>query len=282
MKTLLKLLGIVIIGTFLFILAQAFWQYSCGCLKAATQSAVKSPPPIPAFKWQNSGLVSLWFDDGWLTQYSTAYPIIEKEQMKGAISVATRFVEQPHYVTWKNLEDLQANGWEITAHSVSHNCDPQYYNDLIAKHELEGSKRIIESHGLRADQFVMPCGYSNADYVDLFGADKKSPIIKDAKKYFYSYRTTVSIRQNPLPVTDPYNLKAFQIRITTSLNDVKKELDQAKQDKTWLILVFHQIDSSGQPLSVTETHFQQIIDEVKKSRLPVVLPSQALAIGKKN
>lgn len=236
------------------------------------------PPPIKPFNWQNTGLITLWFDDGWETQYSVAFAMMQKESMVGADAIATGFVCRGDFVTWNNLRTMQNAGWEMTAHTINHSCDLSYYNAETIPYELSGSKQIIEKHGLRADQFVMPCGYSQEEIEALVGDKAAPPIIAESKKYFSSYRTTKSQRLNVLPVLDPYNLNALQLRNTTPLKEVQIAIDAAVRQKAWLILVFHQIDDTNRVFSITRTEFQQILDMVKASGLPVVLPSQALSI----
>lgn len=235
------------------------------------------PPAIPPFNWRHTALITLWFDDGWLSQYTVGYPILQEEKLTAAESIATRFVCKLQFMTWDQLRTLQNSGWETTAHTISHSCDLSYYNTDNTKYELAGSKQIIESHGMRADQFVMPCGFSTAEMQTIFGNDIP-PIVTTAKEYFGSYRTTKSTRLNDLPIIDPYNLKALQIYSTTTIDKVKAAIEEAEANKSWLIIVFHQIDDSNRLLSVTPENFRQIIHLVKASGIPVVLPSQVLAI----
>lgn len=243
----------------------------------------KTPPAIPAYNWNDTGLITLWFDDGWLTQYTTAFPIMKEKGLVGAVAIATKFVCKAAFVTWDNLHTMQNDGWEMTAHTISHSCDLSYYNKGTTVYELAGSKKIIEDHGLRADNFVMPCGYGEMEINALYGtAPDAPPIISVAKEYFKSYRTGTSLRLNPIPVVDNYNLKALQLRSTTTLQDVKDAIANARKDKSWLILVFHQIDNSQRIYSIPENEFIQVLDLVKASGLPVVLPTQALDISAKN
>lgn len=235
------------------------------------------PPPIQSFTWQGTGLITLWFDDAWISQYTVAFPIMEKAGFKGAVAVAINFLCKIQFMTWDQVRILQNHGWETTAHTISHICDLHYYTTDTTKYELLGSKQALMAHGLRADNFVMPCGYSR-DQIASFFVGQHPPIVETAEKYFASYRSTKSERINSLPVIDAYNLKAFQMRNTTTDQEIQDAINTAKAQKGWLILVFHQIDDSHRPLSIPTDKFQKILDMVKASGLPVVLPSQALAI----
>jgi hypothetical protein len=104
--------------------------------------------------------------------------------------------------------------------------------------------------------------------------------LKQAVKQVYgSMRTVEKKRINPLPVKDPYNLKAMQVLHNTRLNEIETAIEMTKRNKGWLILVFHNINNDNDPLSISEQRFTQILDLIKQSELSVVLPSQALSIN---
>lgn len=243
------------------------------------QNNLPMPPKIPAFSWKGTGLVTFWFDDSWISQYNTAFPLMEKYGYKGAVAVAVKLVCYPAFMNWDQLRILQNRGWETTAHTVMHNCDLGYYTTKITQYELGGSKQMIQSHGLRADQFVMPCGYNREQLDELF-EDRPPPIIQMAKKYFMSYRSTHYQRLNPIPVVDPFNLNAFQLRNTTTDSEIQEEIDKAVTEHSWLIIVIHQIDNTNRTFSITPDEFTKILSMVQASHLPVVLPTQVLAIKK--
>jgi len=244
------------------------------------QNNLPAPPRIPAFTWQGSGLITLWFDDGWVTEYTNAFPIMQNEGYKGAVAVAVKLVCYPAFMNWDQLRTLQDQGWETTAHTVNHNCDLGYYTTKTTEYELNGSKQMIRSHGLRADNFVMPCGY-NSQQIDSMFANNHPPIIETAKKNFKSYRTTQYERINTIPVLDPYNLNAFQLRNTTTDKEIQSMIDKAIHEHGWLIIVIHQIDDTDRPFSITVDKFKKVLAMVKASALPVVLPGQVLSIKKR-
>jgi len=236
-----------------------------------------APSSIPPFTWSGTGVITLWFDDAWISQYTTAFPLMEKYGYKGAVAVAVKLVCYPQFMNWDQLRTLQNHGWETTAHTIMHNCDLGYYTTKITEHELAGSKQMIESHGLRADQFVMPCGYNGQQISSMF-ENQHPPIIETAKKYFKSYRSTHYLRLNSIPIIDPYNLNAFQLRNTTTDQDIQTMVNKTKTQHTWLIIVIHQIDDTNRPFSITQDKFVNMLNMIKASKLPVVLPSQVLAI----
>lgn len=237
------------------------------------------PEKIPKFTWHDTGLVTLWFDDAWFSQFSTAAPIMEKMGIPGTVSVAVNFICNPVFMTWNELRILQSKGWETTSHSITHNCDLQYYNPETIAYELGYSKQLLESHGLRADHFVMPCGYSRFNILFYTKGSPSYPhIVETAPKYYASYRTTDGDHINPLPVLNRYNLKAFEVRHDMTDEQIKTLMQTTVAKKGWLILVFHQIDKSDEKFAINEKRFREILTIVKSYNLPIVLPTQALSI----
>jgi len=245
------------------------------CQNAPTTHA--APAPVPPFNWQHTGLVTIWYDDAWLSQYKVAFPLMQQFQFPGAVAVASGLVCYSAFLTWDELRTMQKAGWETTAHTVTHQCDLGYYTTATTNTELSGSKEALLKNGLHTEQFAMPCGYTKYQIASLF-VGKHPPIVETAEKIYSSYRTTNYARLETIPVTDPYNIKAFQLRKNTTMAEVQQMIDLAKSKKQWLIIVVHQIDNTGRTFSITEDMLKKILEAVKASNMPVVLPSQVLAI----
>lgn len=215
------------------------------------------------FQWKKTGLITFWFDDGWLNQYSTAYPILRQKNFNAAVSIITSSVDTELYMSWAQIKKLQYNGWEITSHSVNHICEKNQLDQEKVDKELKDSKSKLESEGLAIENFTTPCG-ANVDYYE-----------GKAKDLYLSLRTSYP-DLNSLPVTNPYGLKIYAITPKVSISEVNSWIERAKKENKWLILVFHQVDDTNQEYGVSPSVFLQIVNVVEKSGLPVVLPVQAL------
>src|SRR5687768_5610487 len=97
-------------------------------------------PNIAPYNWAGEGLVTFWFDDAWLSQYEVALPILEKYGYKGAIAVPSHHVGFENYMNWYQLKRAQFIGWEITAHSRTHNCNLENKTSSEIAWEVLGSK----------------------------------------------------------------------------------------------------------------------------------------------
>lgn len=224
------------------------------------------PSIAKSYNWQGNGLITLWFDDVWYSQYSIALPLLDNLGMVGALAVPTNLVSGESYMTWPQIKRTQFKGWEITSHSVNHVCEPDKLNNETIEFELGESLNTLRENGLNIDNFVTPCGVEN------------DQITTSAKEKYLSLRTATE-GFNSLPVDDPYSLKIQVVRNTTSLTDVNEWIKEAEKEDKWLILVFHQIGYEGEEYETTPELFNQMVRLVERSDLSVVLPAQALQVS---
>ncbi len=221
------------------------------------------PPPATPLTTNENGAVTLWFDDGWISQYTIAYPLLEKYSYKAALAVPTRIIGNNGYMGWAQVERLQERGWEITSHTRKHDCTLFKENPDEVERELKGAADDLKQLGLKADQFVSPCGVNSPT------------MLKIAKKYYLSYRTSEP-GFNAIPIDDSYNLVVQTMRSNVSIATVKSWLTYAKTHKKWLIIMFHQIGDPNSEYSITTSKLQAIMEAIKQENIPVVLPTQVL------
>lgn len=242
------------------------WSSNTSATPAVASESPRTFGNESLFKWSGGGLVTLWFDDAWSTQYTVAYPLLKERGMVGVLSVPTSYMGDSAYTTWSQVRDVWYNGWELAAHSRVHDCDITTLTDQLVESEVQGSLSDLRSQGFEPTNYVTPCGiYDN----------RTTALVK---KNFASLRTAGD-GLNPLPVTNRYDLLNQTIEITTTVDQVKNWLQQAKSERSWLILTFHQVDKSGLKYSVPPQRMVEILDAVKASGLPVVLSRQVLEIN---
>lgn len=231
-------------------------------LSAQTENA----PTREKLEWKGNGLVTLWFDDAWYSQYSIAFPILDKMGVLGTLAVPTSLVGGESYMTWPQIKRLSYKGWEIASHSVNHICDLEKLDTKTVESELGDSLSTLEEKGLSIENFVTPCGAENSE------------ITRVAKDKYISLRTATE-GLNSLPVDDAYSLKIHAIRTTTTFDDVKAWINEAEKSDSWLILVFHQIGYDGEEYETAPELFRNMMNLIEKSDLSVVLPLQALEVA---
>lgn len=225
-----------------------------------------SPPASDDFIWADTGLVTFWFDDGWLTQYTVGVPILEKYGYKAAIAITTDYIGYEAYMTWGQVKRLHHfYQWDISAHSRTHNCDAATFTPASIQTEVVGAYQDLLSQGIDVDTYVLPCSV-------------KTPELIQAIKNTYSAMRDSGSEPNPLPVADPYAIHAITIHDQISLERIQAWVNQAKTEKSWLILMFHQLDRSQTEYSLRPETFDQIVALVQQSGLPVVDPQTVLNI----
>ncbi|GAC1330557.1 MAG: hypothetical protein NVSMB17_08010 [Candidatus Dormibacteria bacterium] len=105
--------------------------------------------------------VALTFDDGYRDFYTNAAPILRSAGFTATNYVPTQLVGGSNYMTWKEVQDLDAEGFEMAAHSQAH-VDVSKTNPERARVEIFGAKADLESHlGHPVVDFAYPYGGFN-------------------------------------------------------------------------------------------------------------------------
>lgn len=105
------------------------------------------------------------FDDGYVDNFTTAFPIIAQHGFTATIFMVTSYINGAGYLSWGQLGELVANGWEIEGHTAKHpyltKLDP---NTMVS--ELTLSKELLERElGQPVDFFAYPYGDLNDDVI---------------------------------------------------------------------------------------------------------------------
>lgn len=213
----------------------------------------------------SSGIVSLDFDDGWLSAYSNGLPILTAAGLKGTQYIATGFLGTTGYISSDQVSALQASGQEVGAHSKSH-TDLTTLTEAQITDEVLGSKNILAGMGVNSSSFAYPFGEYN------------STIEAIVKQSGFTAARTAKTEDSGLNFknTDRFLLKTQSVETTTSIDQVKAWINEAVAQKGWLILVFHQVDNSGEQYSVTPETLQQIVNYLKEQNISVVTVSEGL------
>ena len=107
--------------------------------------------------------VVLTFDDGWYSQYQYAVPILEADGFTASFYIITDYMHGP-YMTWDDIRDLDAHGFEIGSHTEHHVDLANVTDPNVLHQEIFGSKQMIESElGHSITTFVYPDYGTNSD-----------------------------------------------------------------------------------------------------------------------
>jgi peptidoglycan/xylan/chitin deacetylase (PgdA/CDA1 family) len=108
-------------------------------------------------------------DDGFVSAYDVARPILKKYGYPWTCFVYTNFISRGSGLTWEQLAELRDEGVEIGCHSASHlnlrdqQGKPVEVYDEWLKQEVAGAKQLIEQRlGIRCATYAYPFGSYSA------------------------------------------------------------------------------------------------------------------------
>ena len=108
--------------------------------------------------------VLITFDDGYLDNYTNAYPILKKYGLKATMFVITGFMDrgQPGYFTWGQAAEMEASGLiNIESHTVTHSSLTALSEEQLQR-EIKLSKADIERRlGKQVEFLAYPTGTYN-------------------------------------------------------------------------------------------------------------------------
>ena len=170
--------------------------------------------------------VTFVFDDGDDTDYLVGKKIFAEQGAVACSAITTDWINTQYHLTAPQIIELRDAGWEIMSHTASHPNLRSLTPDKVEA-EFSRSKAVLEGLGLTISNIVYPFNKSNAMIGEIAG------------KYYRSGRGgTNSFNRGGI---DPYYLKSFTMKHDIPL--MKKYIDQAYADKSWLIFYQHEIDA---------------------------------------
>jgi peptidoglycan/xylan/chitin deacetylase (PgdA/CDA1 family) len=105
--------------------------------------------------------VVISFDDGYLSDYTHARPVLRRLGWPGVLNLVLQNVG-PGGITAREVRGLIASGWEIDSHTLTH-PDLTTLPPVVLRHELVGSRAEIRRRfGQPADFFCYPSGRYDA------------------------------------------------------------------------------------------------------------------------
>ncbi len=104
--------------------------------------------------------IAITFDDGYRSQYTFAFPILQKFGYTGTFFIYTNAIDNLNAsMTWEEISDLDGHGMTIGAHTRSHAMLTNIGDKKILRDEIEGSKEDIQAHLQKnIDLFAYPFG----------------------------------------------------------------------------------------------------------------------------
>lgn len=208
----------------------------------------------------STGAVTLRFDDAWLSQYQVALPKLKSSGLNGTFFIVSRQLLDDGFsgfMSKAQVKEIYNAGNEIGAHTQTHPYLSQL-NSTQQQNEIQGSRNDLLAMNIGPiNSFAYPYGDYNNTTLNLV----KSDGFNDA---------AATLNGDVTLTSDKYQLQRQSMESTVSLAQTKQWIDNAITNKEWLILSFHQIDTSGNQYSISPTIFNQTVDYLKQKNIQVV------------
>ena len=111
----------------------------------------------------NDKVIILNFDDGRLSQYTNAKPILDKYGFKATFYVVCNYIgKKDGYMDWNDIETLYKQGHDIGSHSMNH-AHLEKLSKKGVSYEVAQSKKCFEDHGINVTSFAYPFNEGSSD-----------------------------------------------------------------------------------------------------------------------
>jgi len=122
------------------------------------------------------------FDDGYLSQYVNAFPVLQKRDWPGELNLKAQGSDLPDADVHKMLDA----GWELASHTITH-PDLTTIDSTTLEHEVAGSRQMLRQRfGVPVDNFCYPSGRYDTTVISAVhragyvGAQSEIPGVADA------------------------------------------------------------------------------------------------------
>jgi hypothetical protein len=213
------------------------------------------------------GAITVTFDDGFVTMYDNAWPVLQEFGLVGNIGVNPARVggpgEFPAYMTKANLDELDAAGWSMVSHGMTHDTLTTLTVGEL-DWELRASQQWIDDQGYRGSNiFIVP--------YHIWGARERNAI----GTYYEAARGTTASMFSPDSLvpwrpSNPYDLtgiEADSLPYTTvaGRDRLRALLQRTADEGEFLDVFFHDVPAAN----VNDLRAMlAVVDEFRERVLP--------------
>jgi peptidoglycan/xylan/chitin deacetylase (PgdA/CDA1 family) len=216
------------------------------------------------------GLVSLTFDDGWRSIYTNGLPALTKYGLPSTQYLnSTPIVDgYPDYMTYAQVKEFAAKGHELGWHTRTH-ADITTLTAAKLTTELTIPSAFLTGINQPASAFK--------NFASPYGAYNATSVAKVHTMYASHRSTDVGYNSKDNLTLD--NIKVQNITNTTTPADVQGWVNQAIANKTWLVIVYHEVTTTAADptYSVTPANLDSELNVIKQSGATVKTVDGALA-----
>ena len=137
------------------------------------------------------------FDDGDISNFDIAYPVLKELNLKAFFFVSASLVGKPGYMNWNQLLILKEAGMIIGSHGMTHTILTRL-NKVQLHDEIIGSKKIIVDRiGNPVDYFSIAKGHYTLHVIEaLRKASYKAVFSSDVTGHDEFVKCRIAVRKN--------------------------------------------------------------------------------------
>ncbi|GGN97400.1 polysaccharide deacetylase family protein [Haloarcula pellucida] len=206
----------------------------------------------------DGGRVVLTFDDGGITQYTRALPVLESFGFPAVTCVNTGRADRDDYLGESEMREMRAAGWEIGSHTVDHRDLPELSND-------EARRQVAD-----AKQWLLDRGFEVGSAIFTYPWSGTSPRIRSIVSDHHYLAFTDGSMPHGARLTGPLTVG----RVFGENRDrVETTLDLAEKYGQTVVLAYHQVGAGGW---ISESAFRETMNGIAERGLDVIKPSTLL------
>jgi peptidoglycan/xylan/chitin deacetylase (PgdA/CDA1 family) len=208
-------------------------------------------------------LVSITFDDGWANTHAQALPIMQRHKVVSTQYLVSGFLGTKNYMKPGDVYDFTKAGHDVGAHTFDHR-DLTRLPDKDLEMQLQLPKDGLSRCFGEVTDLAVP--YGNFDI---------RTTTQTKSRYETARSTTVGY--NTADLFNAYELKVQNVRRDTTPAEIQSWIDSAKQNRTWLILVYHQVGDNEGEFTRKAGDFENDIKAITASGVSVKTVRDAFA-----